>query len=214
MTIFININRVICFISRQCNLLLLEACWDFQCRALMENQLIQNIQSPYINTGILQKHSKTTLNTQSHHSEKLILYYSRVVTSNLKIANVAVIQRRLAVWKCSIIAHSHKDTVNHLRPHTTLSICFHSQRLCELLQKDHCVDTNTYTHAEKHDRERESEESSERDTKLPICMELKCLLLNNACSHLIFRNSTMQSASILSENSLRDANTHTHTLPA
>lgn len=44
-------------------------------------------------------------------------------------------------------------------------------------------------------------------------MELKCLLLNNACSHLIFDSSTMQSASILSENSLRDANTYTPTHP-
>lgn len=42
-------------------------------------------------------------------------------------------------------------------------------------------------------------------------MELKCLLLNNARSHLIFDSSTMQTAGILSENSPRDANTHTHT---
>lgn len=73
MTTFINTNIVMCFISRQCNLLLLVACWDVQRRVLMESQLIQNIQSPSINTGILRKHSKTTLNTQSHHAEKLIL---------------------------------------------------------------------------------------------------------------------------------------------
>lgn len=127
------------------------------------------------------------LNTQSHQSEKLILYLLRALTSNLKIAKAAVIQRRSAVWKRSIIAHFHKDSANHLLPHTTLSICFRSQRLCEQWQTHHCVHTNTYTH----DRESECEERSERDTKLPICMALKCLFLNNACSYLIFFKSTM-----------------------
>lgn len=83
-------------------------------------------------------------------SEKLILYFLRVLTLNLKIATVAVIHMRLAVWKRSIIAHSHKDTINHPRPPTTPSICFHSQRLCEQLHPVHCVHTNTHTHAEKY----------------------------------------------------------------
>ncbi len=68
------------------------------------------------------ENSKITQKTESHHSEKLIHLFLRVWTLNLKIATAAVIPRRLAVWKHSIIAHSHKDTVNHLHPPTKPSM--------------------------------------------------------------------------------------------